>query len=322
LSAFRRPAFWALLGLIVLGALAPLATGSGSLRESFFLILMFLVLASSLNLILGYAGYVNFGHIVYFGLGSYVAMFCITRFGLHLIPSMLIAAVFAATVAFLLGTAVLRLRGAYFAIATIGVNEAVRVLVGNLDFLGGSLGIFLNLSVYGAYGGPGGALIMAYALMVILALAVVAASFVVKRSKFGLALQSIRENEDAAQTLGIDSPHIKRLAYALSAFFPALAGPVYFFKNGNITPDAAFSLTTSIEAMVQLMLGGFGTVVGPVIGAVVYEQLRGSLLTSALFRDLHVVIAGAVLLLIVLFATGGITGVLRQRSRLLWGLLE
>ncbi|MBI4494579.1 MAG: branched-chain amino acid ABC transporter permease [Chloroflexi bacterium] len=322
MAAFHRPTFWVVLGLIAAVSALPLATGSASLREDLFLILLFVVLASSLNLILGYAGYVSFGHIVFFGLGSYVGFFLVTALGVHLVPAMLAAGAATAAIAFLLGTAVLHLRGAYFAIATIGVNEAMRSLVGNLDFLGGSSGIFLNFTLYQDYGGPAGALTLAYVLMLVLALAVVGASYVVKRSKFGLALQSIRENEDVSLTLGINAQHVKRLAYSLSAVFPAMAGLLFFFKNGNVTPEAAFSLSTSIESIVLVMLGGFGTVLGPVVGAVVYERLRGSLLTSPLFRDLHVVIAGVLLLAIVLFATGGIVGLLRERSRVLREALE
>jgi len=322
MTAFRRPLLWILVAAIALVSAIPLVTGSASLRESIFLILMFVVLASSLNLIMGYAGYVSFGHIVFFGLGSYIAIYLVTAAGLHLVFAMLVAGVITAGLAYLLGTAVLHLRGAYFAIATIGVNEAMRTLVGNVGFLGGSSGLFLNFQTYDRYGGAGGALTLAYILMALLAIVVVAASYVVKRSKFGLALQSIRENESVSLTLGINAQHFKRLAYALSAFFPAMAGALFFFKNGNVVTEAAFSLQTSIESMVLVMLGGFGTVLGPIVGAVLYERLVDSLLTSSMFRDLHVVVGGAILLAIVLFATGGLVGLVRDRVRPLAGVLE
>ena len=135
----------------------------------------------------------------------------------------------------------------------------------------------------------------------------------VRRSKFGLALLAIRENEDAALTLGIDAHHVKRLVYTLSAVIPAMAGPFFFFKNGNVLPEGAFNLTTSIESIVMVMLGGFGSPVGPAIGSFIYERLRGTLLTSPIFRDLHAVIAGVLLLLIVLFATRGLLGLLASR---------
>jgi branched-chain amino acid transport system permease protein len=319
--ALKRPPFWILLATILVVSVMPLATNSPSLRENFFLLLMLVVLASSLNLILGYVGYVSFGHIVFFGVGSYVS-FWLIQTGVHLLPSMLLSGVLTGALAYVLGSAVLRLRGAYFAIATIGVNEAIRTLVSNLDFLGGSLGIFLNVSIYEPYGGPRQAILLAYVLMVLVALSVVATSYVVKRSKFGLALQSVRENEDVAQTLGVNAPHMKRLAYTLSAVFPAMAGPLFFFKNGNITPEAAFNLSTSIESIVLVMFGGIGTVVGPIVGAVAYGRLSGSLLTSDTFHDLHVLVGGGVLLVIVLFATGGLVGVLRGRSQFLRLVLE
>lgn len=313
MSALARPFVWAVLALLAAVALLPLASGSARLREDLFLILMYVVLASSLNIILGYAGYISFGHIVFFGLGSYAGFYLITSLGFHLVPAMLAGGLVAGGLAYGLGAAVLRLRGAHFAIATIGVNEAMRTLAGNVEVLGGSLGIFLNFAVYTPYGGPAGALMAAYALMALLALATVATSFVVRSSRFGLALRAIRENEDVALTLGVDAARCKRLAYALSATFPGMAGPLFFFKNGNVTPDAAFSLATSIESIVQVMLGGFGTVLGPAVGAVAFERLRAFLLTSPVLRDLHLVLSGVILLGIVLYARQGIVGLLRQR---------
>lgn len=313
MAALRKPAFWVLLAVTGVAAFLPLVLKAPSMREELFLVFLYVVLAANLNLLLGYTGYVNFGHIVFFGVGGYIGLFLITALGMHLIPAAGIAGLVTAAAAYLLGRAVLHLRGAYFAIATIGVNEAVRALAGNLDFLGGASGMFLNFSVYRDYGGPAGALNMAYLLVATLAAVSLALGWVVKRSKFGLALLAIRENEDAALGLGIDAQQMKSRVYATSAFLPAMAGAAFFFKNGNVVPDTAFSLGTSIESIVMVMLGGFGSPVGPAVGALIYERIRGTLLTSALFRDLHIVIAGALLLVIVLFATRGVVGLLEQR---------
>jgi branched-chain amino acid transport system permease protein len=133
---------------------------------------------------------------------------------------------------------------------------------------------------------------------------------------------AIREDQDAAQVLGIDPVRAKVTAYTISAFFPALAGAIFFFKNGIIEPGPAFDLTRSIEALVMVMLGGYGTITGPIIGAVVYDRLRSYLITSPTFSNFHLFIAGALLLLIILFVTAGVVGWLRQRVPALRRYLE
>jgi branched-chain amino acid transport system permease protein len=166
------------------------------------------------------------------------------------------------------------------------------------------------------------ALWLAYYAIVAVALLTIAASFLIKKSKFGLGLMAIREDQDVAQVLGIDPARYKVIAYAVSAFFPALAGAIFFFKNGIIEPGHAFELLRSIEGLVIVMLGGFGTVAGPIVGAVVYERLRAFLLTNPVFSSLHLAIAGALLLLIVLFVTAGVVGWLRQKVPLLRRYVE
>ncbi len=138
-------------------------------------------------------------------------------------------------------------------------------------------------------------------------------SYVIKRSKFGLGLIAIGQNEDAADILGVNTRRYKALAYSISAFLPAVCGGLYFFKSGIIEPNGAFNLTQSIEAIVMVMLGGHGTVIGPVLGAFLYEELRGALLTAEAFSHFQLVIAGALLLAIVLFVPGGLMGWVHQR---------
>jgi branched-chain amino acid transport system permease protein len=319
---WRQPFLWIVLLAIVAVSLLPVVTGSASLREELFLLLMLVVLASSVNIIMGYTGYVSFGHVVFFGLGGYFAFFLMQGFQVHFIPAALVAAAAATLCAAVVGAPVLRLRGAYFALATIGINEATRAFVTNFQPFGGSTGMFFNFAVYASYGGPAGALWLAYSAIVVIALATVATSYVIKQSKFGLALMAIREDQDAAQVLGINPAPYKIAAFACSAFFPALAGAAFFFKNGVIEPGSAFHLLTSIEALVMVMLGGFGTVTGPIAGAVIYERLRTMLLINPLFRALHLAIAGVLLLVIVLFLTQGFVGELRQRVPRLRKYLE
>jgi branched-chain amino acid transport system permease protein len=313
--------FWLIPFLIIIVALPPV-TGSVTLREGVFLILMYAALASGLNIILGYTGYVSFGHIVFYGIGGYIAFYFMINNGLHLIPAMILGGIGAALAAFALGEAVLRLRGAFFAIATIGVNEAVKALVNNLNFIGGAEGLFFNFKIYKSYGGAAKAIWFSYYTMAAVTLVTIVASYVIKRSKFGLGLMAIREDEDAAIILGVNAKRYKSLAYAASAFFPGMVGAVFFFKAGNIEPHDAFHLIKSIEMIFMVMLGGYGNVAGAFTGALVYERLKGFLLINPLFKNLHMTISGVILLLIVLFMPQGIIGFIREKSKRLRGILE
>jgi branched-chain amino acid transport system permease protein len=138
-------------------------------------------------------------------------------------------------------------------------------------------------------------------------------SYAIKTSKFGLGLLAIGQNEDAAAILGVPTPLYKALAYSASAFLPAVAGGLYFFKSAFIQPSDAFDLTLSTEALVVAMLGGQGTVTGVALGAYLYEELRGYLLTSETFSNFQLVLSGVLLLVIVLFFPGGLMGFIYSR---------
>jgi branched-chain amino acid transport system permease protein len=318
MKQLKNPGLWLALAITAAFGLWPaLAANKAYARETSFTILKAVALASSLNILLGYTGYVSFGNIVFFGLGGYVGFYLMEVYNVHLVLAMLAGAVAAGLLAYLLGKAILRLRGAYFALATIGVNEAVRAFFKNFDPFGGPIGMTLNFQVYRAYGGPDQALWLAYILVAILTLSVVLVSYLIKTSRFGLGLMAIRENEDAAEVMGVNAPNAKTWAYVLSAIFPGMIGVLFFFKNGNIEPTDAFVLHQSIEIIVMVMLGGQGTVIGPVLGAAVYQRLRGLLLVSTLFKNIQLVVAGVLLLVIVLFVPAGVIGWLRSRfSRL------
>lgn len=312
MNRWRTPGIWLLLALVLAAGLWPVFTDSAATREMVFTVLLSIALASSLNIILGYTGYVSFGHIVFFGLGGYIGMLLLSR-GYTLWLALPAGGAAAGLLAFLLGKAILRLRGAYFALATIGVNEAMRALVANLALFGGAVGISLNFSIYKAYGGATQALWLTYYLLLGLTLAGILISYAVKTSKFGLGLFAIRENEDAAEVMGVITPTAKTWAYVLSAILPGMVGVLFYFKNGNIEPADAFRLHFSIELLVMVMLGGYGTLAGPVLGAAGYQRLRGLLLTAPVLKDFQLVIAGVLLLLIVLFIPAGAVGWLRNR---------
>jgi branched-chain amino acid transport system permease protein len=294
-------------------ALWPVFTGKAANREVAFTLLKAVALASSLNILLGYTGYVSFGHIVFYGFGGYVGIYLLTAQGWSLWTSLLAGGLASGLLAFLLGSGILRLRGAYFALATIGINEAMRALFTNLDLFGGSTGITLNFSVYKTYGGAAQALQTAFYIGAGLALLAVVMSHLVRTSKFGLGLLAIRENEDAAEVMGVETPQAKTWAYVLSAIVPGMVGVLFFFKNGNVEPHDAYPLHASIELLVMVMLGGQGTVLGPILGALAYQGMRGYFVTSDFFKDIQLSVSGALLLVIVLFIPAGAVGWLRRK---------
>jgi branched-chain amino acid transport system permease protein len=311
--SLRRPFPWLVLIVTAAFALVPLWRNDVQLRESLLLACVYITLASNLNLMIGYAGYVNFGNIVFFGLGGYICVYLIDTWHWPLLVAALAAGLGVSAVALVFGLGILRLRGAFFALATIGVNEAVKAFVANFEPWGGATGIYLSLDAYGSLGGPMRALWTAYVLIVAVTGLSLLLSWAIKRSKFGLGLIAIGQNEDAAAVLGVPTPRYKALVYSISAFLPAVVGGLYFFKSGIIEPTGAFDLSFSIEAIVMVMLGGAGTVTGPAIGAFLYEELRGLLLVAETFSHFQLVIAGALLLLIVLFVPGGLMGWIHQK---------
>ncbi len=313
-KTWRLSGFWLPLLIVLVAGLAALTTRRDTLRETMFTTLMFVALASSLNILLGYTGYVSFGHIVFFGLGGYTGFYLISQQGWSLYPAALVGGLVSAFLAGLLGLAILRLRGAYFALATIGINEAARAFVNNFRPFAG---LYVNFAVYNRYGGAAQALWTTFTLLWVTTMIILLVSFLVKRSRFGLGLMAIREDEDAAMVMGVKAPTAKTIAFVISAFFPGIIGTLFFFKNGNVEPGDAFRLHMSIETLVMIMLGGQGTVLGPVLGAVLYDRLRGYL-----FKSLHLTFAGLALLLIVLFVPAGLIGWLWSRFAPLRRVLE
>jgi branched-chain amino acid transport system permease protein len=286
----------------------PLRTNNVTLREDLILIAVSIILASNLNLMIGYTGYVNFGHIVFYGLGGYVGLYLATVLHWPLIVAALAAGVVVSLFALLLGLGILRLRGAYFALATIGILQAVQSFVSNFDPWGRSTGMYLSFENYAPLGGAMRALWITYYLLIaVMALSMIL-SLGIKVSKFGLGLFAIREDEDAAVVLGVNTTMAKAIIYSVSAFLPAVAGTLMFYKNGMIDPSIAFEFIASLEGIVMLMLGGQGTVVGAALGGGMYERLRSYLLTSPRLSNFHLVIAGGMLLLVILFAPGGLIG--------------
>jgi branched-chain amino acid transport system permease protein len=309
----RRPFFW-IIGLVTaIFALSPVLGNNVELRESLTLAAVYITLASNLNLMLGYAGYINFGSIVFFGLGGYICIWLVDTQGWPLGLSLLAAGIGVSACSLVFGWGILRLRGPFFALATIGIVEGVQAFTENFTPWGGSSGIYISPEVFEPLGGPARALWVIYFALVAVMGASLYLSYGIKTSKFGLGLLAIGQNEDAAAILGVPTSRYKAMIYSASAFLPAIAGGLYFFKSAFIQPSDAFDLTLSTEAIVICMLGGQGTVTGVALGAYLYEELRGYLLTSSTFSNFQLTIAGALLLVIVLFFPSGLMGFIYSR---------
>ncbi|MGH9197157.1 MAG: branched-chain amino acid ABC transporter permease, partial [Acidimicrobiia bacterium] len=261
----RRTLFAALVTGLILLALYPLvATGYGI--RFMLQLFMWVALAQSWNLISGLTGYVSFGHVAFFGTGSYAAAILVTTHGWHWVPASSMGGVAAVLLALIIGYPCLRLKGPYFAIAMLGLNEVMRVLVSYFEGLtGGGLGISLPI-LYAS--------VQIYYGMGLAAIVVTAAVYLIITSRFGLRLMTIREDELAAEAMGIDTARYKLYAFLLSAFVPGVVGGLFARDQGYIEPLSVFPLLTTITMIVMALFGGKGTIWGPVLGAVTLFVLQ------------------------------------------------
>ena len=271
------------------------------------LLTTFLWVATSLawNLLGGVTGQVSFGFAVFYGLGAYATAFAIQG-GINAYVAFIIGGLAAALGSVLIGTPTFRLRGPYFAIATIGVNEAIRIVMSNLEITGGASGYRLLTT------GKFSQAEHYYTALGIAALAFLA-SWYVMRSPFGLALLAIREDQDAAADLGVRPVAFKLGVHALAAFLTGMAGGAFARYTAYIHPDGVFSFATSISILLMPVIGGLGTLPGPVIGAVVYSVVQEEMVVN--FPQFHLLLYGALLILIVLFEPGGLVGLGRRLVR-------
>lgn len=301
----RRALFAALVAGLILLALYPLvATGYGI--RFMLQLFMWVALAQSWNLISGLTGYVSFGHVAFFGTGAYAAAILVTTHGWHWAPAASMGGVAAVLLALIIGYPCLRLKGPYFAIAMLGLNEVMRVLVSYFEGLtGGGLGISLPIHY---------ASVQIYYGMGLAAVIVTAAAYLIITSRFGLRLMTIREDEIGAEAMGIDTGRYKLYAFLLSAFVPGVVGGLFARDQGYIEPISVFPLLTTITMIVMALFGGKGTVWGPVLGAAtlfVFQEI-----VWARFLYLHQILFGAIIVFVVLLMPRGILGVLQQRYHL------
>ena len=295
----------ALAGLLVALAVYPLY-GTGYGVRTILQLFMWVALAQSWNLISGLTGYVSFGHVAFFGMGAYTAGILIGKLGWAWPVACLAGGVTAVGLAVVIGWPCLRLKGPYFAIAMLGLNEVLRVIVSYYeDLTGGGNGLSLP-TLYAS--------VPIYYAMGLVALAVTALTFLIITSRFGLRLMTIREDEVAAEAMVIDTFRHKLYAFLLSAVGPGIVGGLAARDQGYIEPLSVFPLITTITMIVMVLFGGKGTIWGPVLGAVALFTLQE--LIWARFIYLHQLLFGAIIVGVVLLMPRGILGVLQQKYNL------
>jgi branched-chain amino acid transport system permease protein len=282
--------------------LAVLPHGISVYLRSFALFtMMYVVLALSWNIISGFTGYTSFGHVAFYGIGAYACAILVADYGWHWVPTLFVGAFVAGIVAIALGYPVLRLKGPYFAIAMLGAAEGTRVVVTVWDSLThGGVGISFPTSPDTENSIP------TYYAMLVLMLVTVAVAYAVGHSRFGVRLNAIREDEVAAEALGIDVTRYKLVAFVLSAIFPAMAGGIQAYKVLYIEPLSTFFVQITIAMALMAMLGGKGTVIGPIVGAVLLYTAQE--LTWVNFPTAHLIAYGVFIIVVARFMPRGLMG--------------
>ena len=292
------------------------------LVHSSIMVLYFAYLACAWNLMCGYVGQISFGHSVFCGVGGYTSVILLTALGMSPWLGMLVGGVLAAILAVIIGYPTMRLRGPYFALTTIAVAEMMRMWVENTDD-------FFGIPLKGAQGlsvpllGTNAALFqfeskVPYYYIILAMLAIIMAmTWLMARSRLGVSLKAIRGDRDAAESLGINPTRYTLTAYAISAFMTALGGSFYAQFVRFINPERNMGIELSIDMALMTIIGGQGTIAGPVIGALflapISELSRGYL--GGRLPGLHLALYGLVLILAVLYLPKGLASPLQRLAR-------
>ncbi len=307
---------WPWIVSIALFVLVPLLSPSDYFRHIFIIALMWVVIGSSWNLLAGYTGQVSFGHAIFFGVGAYAAGLCVTKFHISAWWGMVFGGPAAVLAGLFLGWVCFRLRGPYFTLATLALGEIFRLIaVSWVDLTEGMQGILVMQTFRSK--------VPYYILALSLAAGCLYAVSRVVRSKWGYYFMAIREDQDAAEALGVSAFRYKSLSLMVSAFFTGLAGAFYMNYMGFIDPEVVFSLHfVSIMAILVSIIGGAGTLWGPAAGAfimvLVQEFFRSSFfgLLPKWVSEAHALVFGLLVIFTIRYMANGIVGDWPKISRL------
>ena len=304
MKAFRGIRWGIFLIVIFFAVMAPLKVSGYWVRLLTF-IFMWIGLAGSLNLLTGYTGYLDFGHVAFFGIGAYMTGILMVHLGMPFLPAMLIGAILAAVMAVIVGIPTMRLRGAYFAIAMLAFAEAMKQVVMEFDrFTGGGNG--LSLPIYTNY-------LFFYYMMFATVILTIGVTYGFEKSKFGKALMAIREAELAAEVSGVNTFRCKLVAFGISAFIAGIIGGIYAYWMTFLYPGDAFSVLITMRMIIMAFLGGAGTLLGPIIGASFLAAVEEVLWAE--FKYSYLIIVGFIVVFVVLVLPRGIVGLVKEKAR-------
>jgi len=267
-----------------------------------FFILNWVVLSESFNMFAGLTGYVNFGHVVFYGVGGYVGALLMANAQVSPYLAVLVGGLGSALLALSISLPTTRLRGAYFAIATLSINEAMFVIFDNWDAVGSAPGFTLPVSYYLP--------LQQYYAMVVVAVSCVAVMYLLTKSRFGVALQAIRQQESTASSIGINAAYYKTVTLIISGFFAGMAGALAIWQITIIDPPSAFDVTITVTSISMAMLGGLGSIVGPIIGGTILYMLSNYL--GLTYPFIHLIVLGVIIVGVVLVIPDGIVGAIRR----------
>src|SRR5919109_5174898 len=273
-----------------------------------YVILQYVVIATAWNILGGYAGYVNFGTPAFFALGAYTAVYLIQAVRAPLPVLILAGGLVSALLGLGIGYLTLRLRGVFFAIATLALSVVLQTVMINWEYVGGSRGV----SVIRPAGAPfGNYVVFLFTVMVGLAVFAVLVARFIERSWIGRGLAALRDNEEAAECMGVPTLRLKLFATTVSGFLLGIAGAPFPYYVTFVEPNSAFALDYAVNALAMPMIGGTTSWIGPVIGAVLLGTAQ-QLATVTISSDLNLLIVGVVLVSFVVLAPEGILGLVRR----------
>ncbi|MFO0199752.1 MAG: branched-chain amino acid ABC transporter permease [Alphaproteobacteria bacterium] len=305
------------LGFLVAAVLVSLFVTSNVVLNFLVFTLILAIAAQGWNLLGGYGGQYSFGHAAFFGMGAYVSAILQQRFGVNAYPAVAFGIAAAALLGYAIGAMVFRagLRGSYFALVTLAFAEVLRILANATEITGGAAGLLISLNL-----GAGNLQFAKRSSFLILAAVLLAIAMLItlalEKSRIGAQLVAVRENEAAAAALGVDILAVKLRAISLSAALTGAAGALYAQYFLYIDSNIAFGTWISVEALLAPIIGGAGTVFGPLIGALILQGLsEGTKMLIGKIPGVDLIIFGALLILVVRFPLHRIPGLLAARWR-------
>ncbi|GAA4017605.1 branched-chain amino acid ABC transporter permease [Actimicrobium antarcticum] len=303
-----------ILALLIFACFVPLFVDSPSHQNVAILVLMAAQMGVAWNIVGGYAGQVSLGHAAFYGIGAYTSTLLFAKFGLNPWVSMLAGGALAALVSVVIGWSCFRLKGHYFAMATIAVAEIIQIIFTNWEFAGSAVGLTIPMDKEGWDVFVFASKVPYYYIALGLLIATLLANLVIDRSFYGYYFRAIKDEPDAARSLGVNLRKYKLIAFAVSSFFTALGGSFYAQKELYIDPASVLSTGLSIKMALVSILGGIGTLFGPVLGAGILTLIDEG--TRALFggtgRGTDLIIYAALIIAVAVYYPNGVMGWFRS----------